>query len=401
MKYLAQVRRVAPLLFAVFTFCWTASIFAANALTIKNGSSAAVTLSDGSTIAMRFTVAADGAISWIGALGRDQWFSPAVSGGTPGPGPGPVPPGPLPPTPVACKLRMVLFYDPLGLEQMTEAQRQIIASAQPGSLRPWCQTNCLANAGQPECRFWPASIVASDVPEQYRPLIMLSATKPGIVVQQGEEGPITRLELPSDAAAAIALLDKLANPPTGPPVGPAADVPKVRGFLIDDSNFRLLVGARPTGYIRPKSNPLPKFSATYPPIPRSQWSALIKEGKGTWIGDLMRAAKVPCKDQDGLGYCWVYASTESDEVIRLLQGQSFVELSPESVGGPVTGWRDQGGSGGDALQQLSDVGACASSFMDSPNSLSRNRWKAGWEADSPITKSRPPGPRLTTTVSMA
>lgn len=62
-------------------------------LTIKDGSTATVTLSDGSTINMRFSVASDGTISWFGAMGRDNWFAPAVNGGAPSPKP-PVPPVP-------------------------------------------------------------------------------------------------------------------------------------------------------------------------------------------------------------------------------------------------------------------------------------------------------------------
>ena len=99
------------------------------------------------------------------------------------------------------------------------------------------------------------------------------------------------------------------------------------------------------------------------------------------MSDLIKAAKIPSKDQDGLGYCWVYASTATVETCRAIQGQAYVSLSPESVGGPLTGWRNQGGNGIDALDQLTKVGACANSFMDAPNSLHSSRWKKGWEAD--------------------
>jgi hypothetical protein len=81
------------------------------------------------------------------------------------------------------------------------------------------------------------------------------------------------------------------------------------------------------------------------------------------------------------GNCWVYASTETVEVCRAIQGQPYVSLSPESVGGPLTGWRNEGGNGLDALQQLTTTGACANSFMDAANSLHSSRWKTGWQAD--------------------
>jgi hypothetical protein len=69
------------------------------------------------------------------------------------------------------------------------------------------------------------------------------------------------------------------------------------------------------------------------------------------------------------------------EAIRALQGQPYIDLSAESVAGPVRNWRNQGGYGGEALEQLQNVGACLASFMDQPNSLSPRRWKSGWEAD--------------------
>ncbi len=111
------------------------------------------------------------------------------------------------------------------------------------------------------------------------------------------------------------------------------------------------------------------FSSQYQTIPRSQWPALVKAGQGTFLSDMIKAANLPVKNQDGLGYCWVYASVETVEVMRLMQGQPYVSLSPESVGGPINGWRNQGGNGLDALNQLNSVGCCADSFMDRANSL--------------------------------
>jgi len=118
-----------------------------------------------------------------------------------------------------------------------------------------------------------------------------------------------------------------------------------------------------------------------PLIPRTEWKDRITAGQGNWLSDFILSQNIPVKDQDGLGYCWVYASTTAVEIIRALQGLPYVELSPESVGGPITGWRNEGGYGGDAEKQLADVGACAESFMDTPNSLRHSRWKSGWQVD--------------------
>src|SRR5208337_2826804 len=58
------------------------------------------------------------------------------------------------------------------------------------------------------------------------------------------------------------------------------------------------------------------------------------------------------------------------------------DLSPESVGGPCTNWRNCGGYASEAFDQLQNFGACESSFMDAPHSLHPNRWKSGWQANA-------------------
>jgi hypothetical protein len=450
------MKRYLELMVLLASVALLAGAVSADTLTIKDGSTATVTLSDGSTIQMKFSVASDGTITWIGALGRDQWFSPAVNGGAPDPTP--IPPIPVPVGPVittktlpnaicgkmyaaelaatggsgartwsviagalpggvtllpagglagiptaagiseftlACtdsagvsaratlhitvtdepapptpsKLRVVILYDADSLAAMPEPQRQMLSDTRQGGLRAWLSDHALTSAdGVPEWRCW--SIGSKCEESRFEPLVAAGGGKTGIVVQRGEGGPISRVDLPAGSPAAIAALTPLASP-RGPP----------RLHVIDESNYPEVLG-RNNGYVKgtvPKG--MPKFRSVYPLIPRSQWSALIAEGKGTWLGDLIRAAKIPCKDQDGLGYCWVYASTSCVEAIRALQGQPLVVLSPESVGGPVTGWRNQGGWGYDALEQLTKAGACRADFMDKPNSLRPSRWKDGWEAD--------------------
>ena len=72
----------------------------ATALTIQNGSTATITLSDASTITLRFAVAADGTTTAEGALGRDEWFCPVINAGiSPAPPAPPIPTPPTPPTP--------------------------------------------------------------------------------------------------------------------------------------------------------------------------------------------------------------------------------------------------------------------------------------------------------------
>ena len=114
-------------------------------------------------------------------------------------------------------------------------------------------------------------------------------------------------------------------------------------------------------------------------IPRSEWPSMITAGAGMKTYNAMLANGVKAKDQNGLNYCWAFGSTRAVEYRRLLEGCQHVELSPESVGGPVTGWRNVGNNASDAFEQLQTAGACEASYLDKPCSLHYRNWKAGWQ----------------------
>lgn len=290
-----------------------------------------------------------------------------------------VPPVPPPPPPVPSKLRVLILYDAKALGSMTESQREMLVSTQPGSLRAFCKTACLTDAeGNPEMRVWSLDAGKSNTEARFKPLVDKSSGQQGIVIQSGEDGLVTLLPFPADSTAAIVSLQKYVDA-RGPPK--AVDYPN--GIVISDENYKEFLRPGGYGFIKgtvPKGTP--KFSDSYSLIPRSQWKALIAEGKGTFLSDLKKAAGIKQKNQNGLNYCWAYASVATVETIRALQGQPHIDLSPESVGGPVKNWRNVGGWGYDALDQLTKYGACSSSYMNSPNSLSPSRWKSGWEADA-------------------
>ncbi len=158
-------------------------------------------------------------------------------------------------------------------------------------------------------------------------------------------------------------------------------------LIIDDANAHLFTKGGPqagsTGYKGWQNPDAPHALRGQRPvgrtIPRSAWHDRIKAGQGTFLSDLVKQQGIKAKDQDGLGYCWVYGSTHAVEIRRAVQGLPLLDLSPESVGGPCTHWRDEGGYAGEAFDQLQNHGACESSFMDAPHSLHPNRWKAGWQ----------------------
>ena len=168
-------------------------------------------------------------------------------------------------------------------------------------------------------------------------MIQASGRKPGVYVQAGTSGTITSADLPADMASAIAIVKAVAEPA----------VQAVRLHRIDATNWQQFVGRHATGYVKShRPHNLPRLEDTFPIIPRSQWAALVKEGQGTFLSDLLKARGVKVKDQDSLGYCWVYASTETVEAAGAVQGQPYVELAPESIGGRLTGWRNRGRTNG-------------------------------------------------------
>ncbi len=117
-------------------------------------------------------------------------------------------------------------------------------------------------------------------------------------------------------------------------------------------------------------------------IPRSEWVPMLQAGKGQAVLKALVANNIQAKDQNGLGYCWVYGSTRSVELRRVREGLAHVELAPESVGGPITGWRNEGGYASQAFDQIQTGGICEETFLDAPCSLHHNRWKAGWQANA-------------------
>jgi hypothetical protein len=94
-------------------------------------------------------------------------------------------------------------------------------------------------------------------------------------------------------------------------------------------------------------------------IPESDWQAIIeeKDAQKSWIDDVCDLVGLPVKNQQQTNYCWANATTHSLEVVRALQNEEKVILSPASVGGPITNYRNVGGWGKQALERIISDGA--------------------------------------------
>lgn len=97
-------------------------------------------------------------------------------------------------------------------------------------------------------------------------------------------------------------------------------------------------------------------------IPESEWIDRIKEKeeRKTRLSDLILQVDLPCKDQDGIPYCWIYGPTGCMEVIRVVQNQVGsdgrpVVLSAASAGSIIKGFRAQGGWGKEGLSFIAGV----------------------------------------------
>lgn len=93
-------------------------------------------------------------------------------------------------------------------------------------------------------------------------------------------------------------------------------------------------------------------------LPRHEWQARIQEmeERKTRISDVVTLAGLPCKDQGQTNYCWINAPVHLIEVIRVLQGQEPVSLSPASAGAPIKSYRNVGGWGKEGLEYLVQYG---------------------------------------------
>lgn len=93
-------------------------------------------------------------------------------------------------------------------------------------------------------------------------------------------------------------------------------------------------------------------------IPESEWGDRIREQDRleshleAYINDM----KLPCKDQNGTNYCWIFGVTGCAEVMNLRQTGQCVSLSPASGGAQIKNYRNVGGWGDEALDWIVEHG---------------------------------------------
>lgn len=80
-------------------------------------------------------------------------------------------------------------------------------------------------------------------------------------------------------------------------------------------------------------------------IPRSEWSARIKEKERSEsnLSHIIRRAGFPSTDQNGHGYCWAYSTTGCVQALRAFSNQPHIPLNAHSVASIIKRGADQGG----------------------------------------------------------
>lgn len=143
-------------------------------------------------------------------------------------------------------------------------------------------------------------------------------------------------------------------------------------LVIDDSNFHLHVGdtfvsgelktrgLQMRDWAKEPFGSLP-FAAAFPRellVSRDEWDERIEEMERnkTRLTDLCDQAGLTVLDQNGTNYCWINAPTHCVEILRMVQGEQMVRLSPASCGGPIKGYRNVGGWGTEGLRYIVEHG---------------------------------------------
>lgn len=116
-------------------------------------------------------------------------------------------------------------------------------------------------------------------------------------------------------------------------------------------------GTHPVGYLS-SAPPL-----DIPLIPRSEWSARIKEKKATRsrLSDLRRTSGpnggvIPSLNQGQFPFCWAHSTTMGHMLLRAIMGQPYKKLSAFMVASIIKNYRNEGGWGALSLEFIEQHG---------------------------------------------
>ena len=146
--------------------------------------------------------------------------------------------------------------------------------------------------------------------------------------------------------------------------------PRPGEIVIDDSNFRDFINPIVDGEVKmcatlprdyqktPYGSVLCAPAATIPVIPKSEWSARIKEmvEQESLLSNIWRRQGVDILDQDGTNYCWCFGVVSACLAVRAVNNLEYVKLSPASAAAQIKNFRNEGGWGMDAIKYIAANG---------------------------------------------
>lgn len=159
-------------------------------------------------------------------------------------------------------------------------------------------------------------------------------------------------------------------------------------FVIDDSNadFHADPSDPRCGTLPPKHifGSLPfTAAADFPVIPMEKWPDLISDvnrneafAYHAWL-----RSPIGVLNQGQIGYCHAFSAVEGAMVQREIEGLAYIDLSPSSVGAPITGYQNQGAVITDDLRQMVDVGIASTLYVPRLTTSSGD-FKTGWKEDA-------------------
>lgn len=124
-------------------------------------------------------------------------------------------------------------------------------------------------------------------------------------------------------------------------------------------------------------------------IPMEEWPDRIadQERNKSSLEHIWRDSKIGVWNQGELLFCWVYSGVISLMLEREVMGLPYVELSPCSVGAPITGYRNVGGYIENALREMMSGGVAPSTHVP-VSTLRAQDFKPGWQAEAAKYKVR-------------
>jgi len=274
------------------------------------------------------------------------------------------------PTPAPVKGLSVIIVGPTprAVRDLTPDQAAILTSRK---LRDYLEATCGTDStGATAYRAIARSVDTASLDQHYRNLLGKAPSDGfSLVAVSGKKEYVGAL--PADVDAVLKILVDVSGVTAGSrPVGhqPTPKCPTAEqwakytshdGRVVVDGQIRLLsakhrdLKAKPYG-----SAGVSLKAAGINLIPRSEWPARIEALKKANAGLMaLSYGKVPCSDQDGLGFCWVHSAKNAAQFASYVQGQRIYELSAVSVGGPITGYRNEGGWPSVAVEYMQKHGA--------------------------------------------